>query len=246
MKKIRFSEKVLNYAKKIKAVNYLGGKCTVCGEENIFKLTFHHKDVNTKEFEYSDKKSLRWSLLKEELSKCDLLCNNCHREIHYNESVLKYGNSRRNNKDIYLEYSGGKCSKCGYNKCPASLTFHHRDPIEKSFSIGSIGINISSIEELNEKIKSELSKCDVLCSNCHIMEHADLDFFNKNRNEILIKSQNIKEIQPKINREDVFKMYDNGIKQIDISKHFQASNGTISDILKKYKLKKSFVSSIPS
>jgi len=32
-------------------------------------------------------------------------------------------------------------------------------------------------------------------------------------------------------------MYDDGMKQVEIAKHFNASNGTISDILKEYKKK---------
>jgi len=31
-------------------------------------------------------------------------------------------------------------------------------------------------------------------------------------------------------------MYESGMKQIDISNYFTCSNGTISDILKKYKI----------
>lgn len=39
--------KILRYAKKLKSINYLGGKCKKCGESNISKLTFHH--INTYE-----------------------------------------------------------------------------------------------------------------------------------------------------------------------------------------------------
>jgi len=232
MKKIRFSEKILNYAKKIKSIDYLGGKCEICKESNILKLTFHHKNTNEKEFKIADYKSKRWSELKKELDKCQILCNNCHREFHYNESILKYGDSRRKDKNIYLEYSNGKCVECGYNKCPAALTFHHRNPNEKEISIGSLSERINSISELSDRIKNEIDKCDLLCSNCHYIKHSDIKFFEENKEEILLKSKNLKEIQSKINREEVFKMFRNGIKQVDIAKHFKASNGTISDIIR--------------
>ena len=125
----RKSAKILKFAKKYKAIQYLGGCCVSCGENNQFKLTFHHIDINDKEFEYGDYDDRRWTDLKDELNKCELLCQNCHREKHYNENrILKYGIERRTNKLIYLEYSGSKCVKCGYDKCPSSLTFHHRDP----------------------------------------------------------------------------------------------------------------------
>ena len=231
-----FSSKILNYAKRINAINYLGGRCKKCNESNFFKLVFHHKNIEEKEFEFSDYKSRRWSELKKELDKCEILCNNCHREFHYNESRLKYGDSRRKDKIIYLEYSGTKCINCGYDRCPAALTFHHRNPNEKEISIGSLSERMGSIKDLNDKIKKEIDKCDLLCMNCHVLKHIDLEFFEINKDRILLKSNNLKEVQPKIDREEVFKMYKNGVKQINIAEHFKASKGTISDIIKYFKL----------
>lgn len=48
------SSKILKFAKKIKCINILGGKCKNCGDDNIFHLTFHH--LFDKEFEISDVK----------------------------------------------------------------------------------------------------------------------------------------------------------------------------------------------
>ena len=60
------------------------------------------------------------------------------------------------------------CSICGYNKCNRSLEFHHRDPNEKDFGI-------SSSKVLSwDKIKIELDKCDLVCSNCHGEIHDEL------------------------------------------------------------------------
>jgi len=230
-------QKILRYVKKIRFINYLGGKCVVCDETNLFKLTFHHRDPNEKEFEYSDYNNLRWSKLKEELNKCDLLCQNCHRETHYSISP-KHGDSRRKDKGIYLEYSGGKCVKCGYDKCPASLGFHHRNPDEKEFWIGGLSERINSIDELDSRIKLEIDKCDLLCQNCHFMEHSDVELFEKYKDVIYKKVDDYKEIQGKIDRNEVYKMYDSGTKQKDIAKHFNASRGTISDILSPYKVSK--------
>lgn len=225
--------KIRKYAKKLKCINFLGGSCKICGESNFFKLTFHHRNPNEKEFKISDYINSRWSRLKSELNKCDLLCQNCHREIHYKLYKL---DDRRYDKKVYLEYAGGECVKCGYNKCPASLTFHHRNPEEKEFWIGGLSERINSIYELSEKIKCEIEKCDILCANCHSLEHSDLNFFEKNKNIIKEKSDSIKEIQSKIDREKVYKMLDSGMKQTDIAKYFNASNGTISDIKKKRNL----------
>jgi len=224
------STKILRYAKKVKSINYLGGKCVNCNESNIFKITFHHLNKNEKEFEYGEYTGYKWSVIKKELDKCITLCQNCHKEFHYNENVI-----RNNYKKVYLEYAGCECSKCGYNKCIASLTFHHRNPDEKIFSLGNMSTNIKSVAELRDHIKDEIDKCDILCANCHVLEHSDIDFYEKYKKEIEDKVISYKEIQPKIDRENVIKMYKIGVKQVDIAKHFNASKGTISDIIKKYR-----------
>lgn len=224
--------KILRYAKKLKSINYLGGCCKICKEGNLFKLTFHHINTDDKEFGYNKFSSYRWSKLKKELDKCNVLCQNCHRKIHYDNSISY--DKRRENKIVYLEYSGGKCIKCGYDDCPASLSFHHRDPNVKDFWIGKINENTNSILEISLKMKSEIDKCDLLCQNCHALEHSDIEFFKENKDTIISKSKNYKEIQSKLNHEEVIEMYKKGVKQIEIAKYFSASKGTISSIIKKY------------
>ena len=73
--------------RKIKAVNYLGGKCE-CGEEHPSALQFHHRDPSTKLFNITTKhlgspKLYPWNtVIVPELDKCDLLCANCHFKEH--------------------------------------------------------------------------------------------------------------------------------------------------------------------
>lgn len=69
-------------------------------------------------------------------------------------------------KEQCAEYKGGKCEKCGYNKCIAALEFHHRDPREKEFQV-----SYKNHKRFDEVIKAELDKCDCLCSNCHKETH---------------------------------------------------------------------------
>lgn len=225
--------KILKISKKIKGIKLLGEKCKFCGDTNIFHLSFHHINDN-KEFKISEMIDTRWSIIEEELKKCILLCENCHAEFHYLEN--KNEDTRRKSKLIYLEYKGEKCEKCGYNKCEASLTFHHREQENKLFWIGSLNDRISNIFELKTHIIDELDKCDILCRNCHYEKHSDIDFYEKYKNEIYKKVENYKEIQSKISRIDVINMYNSGIKQVDIAKYFNASKGTICDIIKKWKI----------
>ena len=222
--------KIDRLSKKIKAINYLGGKCEKCNEENIFSLEFHHKNKNEKETTIWAIQDYRWSIIEKELKKCNLLCGNCHNKLHFNEND---DSKWKNNKKIYLEYKGiSGCEKCGYNECNSSLDFHHLNKNKKDFMIGEIYITYNNIEDLSVKISEELNKCIVLCKNCHKKEHSDIEFFEKFKIEIIKKSKTNKEIMKKIDRNEIIKLYKNGMKQIDIAKHFGAAKGTISKIIK--------------
>ena len=76
-------------------------------------------------------------------------------EKEYQDSV------RRAKARKLLEYKGGKCERCGYDKCSAALDFHHLDPKQKRFNISS-----SMTRRMGELI-AEVDKCILICSNCH-------------------------------------------------------------------------------
>ena len=79
---------------------------------------------------------------------------------------------QRNLKKLMVEYKGGKCEKCGYNKCIWAFDFHHINSEDKDF-------NISNISTLSwEKVKKELDKCIMLCANCHRELHYE-EYKNK-------------------------------------------------------------------
>lgn len=85
------------------------------------------------------------------------------------------------------EARGGKCIRCGYDKCIKALEFHHIDPSKKDFTISNDHF------KLLDAVK-ESQKCILICSNCHKelhdnlwnieelkleeMEEVDLDFNN--------------------------------------------------------------------
>jgi hypothetical protein len=77
---------------------------------------------------------------------------------------------RRKLKLKAIEYKGGKCQRCGYDKCFAALQFHHRNREEKSFEL-------SLIQKTKlESVKDKLDKCDLLCANCHA--EVEQEFWN--------------------------------------------------------------------
>ena len=76
------SERWIN--KKIKAVKKYGGQCIKCGyNKNYAALQFHHRNPEEKEFSWKKARMLTQSKIDIELEKCDLLCANCHAELHY-------------------------------------------------------------------------------------------------------------------------------------------------------------------
>lgn len=68
---------------KLLAVDYKGGKCSVCGYKKcVDALEFHHLDPSKKDFGIGSGITKAWSKIKKELDKCELLCSNCHKELH--------------------------------------------------------------------------------------------------------------------------------------------------------------------
>jgi len=65
-----------------------------------------------------------------------------------------------------------QCIQCGENH-EACLDFHHRDPKEKDRAISRSFNSLGRI-----KVMEEISKCDVLCANCHRKLH-----FEQNKSE---------------------------------------------------------------
>jgi transcription elongation factor Elf1 len=65
-------------------------KCALCGENHPATLDFHHKNRKTKEFGINARVHSGYSLevIKKELKKCEVLCANCHRKLHYQNSNL--------------------------------------------------------------------------------------------------------------------------------------------------------------
>jgi len=77
----------------------------------------------------------------------------------------------RKNKQKAIDYKGGKCARCGYNKCMAAMDFHHIDLSKKERQVSDI------LGGAWEKSKKELDKCILLCANCH----RELHYVEKNK-----------------------------------------------------------------
>mgnify|MGYP003442925438 CR=1 FL=1 len=80
-------------------------------------------------------------------------CKKCHNQFTI-ERI-------RNYKKQAIEYKGGKCNICGYDRCQGSLHFHHINPLDKD-------PNWRQMKNWHfDKIKTEIDKCILVCANCH-------------------------------------------------------------------------------
>lgn len=73
---------------------------------------------------------------------------------------------RKKLREMALEYGGGKCILCGYNRSRRAMVFHHLDPTKKDF-----GLSVRGLTRSWEKMLAELEKCVLLCANCHAEVH---------------------------------------------------------------------------
>lgn len=69
-------------------------------------------------------------------------------------------------KQSAVNYLGGGCLLCGYNRCLRALHFHHLNPHEKDFNI--------SEKSTWYDIRNEIEKCVLLCANCHAEVHSGM------------------------------------------------------------------------
>jgi hypothetical protein len=231
---MKHNNTILKWAKKIRAINFLGGKCSNCDCENVKILTFHHVNKEEKEHKICNLLySSTWEDISEEIKKCILLCYNCHQELHYNET--NDNSWRKENKKILIEYKGSlSCERCGYNKCVGSLDFHHPNN-DKFFSLSNVGKKGLTLDTLTTKIIDEINKCELLCKNCHYIEHINKkDYFNNYHNEIMEKSIKYRNRKPNLDENIVLKYYMNeNMRMIDICKELNLSKSTVSTILKR-------------
>ena len=69
-----------------------------------------------------------------------------------------------------VDYLGGKCQRCGWDKHLAGLQFHHlRD---KKFELNANGLLLRW-----ERLINELKKCILLCACCHAIEGSNSNRF---------------------------------------------------------------------
>jgi hypothetical protein len=161
--------------RKNKLIEIKGGKC-FCGESDINKLSFHHLENKSFTLDSKNLYQKKWEEIEKEVNKCELLCLNCHAELHEKERKknrkdnIKLDKGRLRKK-MLIKIKGAKCEECGYDgnngEFIQSLTFHHINPEEKKFELNTKQLSSISLN----KILEEFTKCNLLCCNCHISKN---------------------------------------------------------------------------
>ena len=78
-------QKKRRFERKKKFALLLGGCCSRCGYDKcLSSLAFHHRNPEEKEFNLTSRElgMYKEERLLNEVNKCDLLCHNCHTELH--------------------------------------------------------------------------------------------------------------------------------------------------------------------
>jgi len=65
-------------------------KCSKCFESHPATIEFHHKDKSKKEntIAYFVANGYATKRILAEIEKCEVLCSNCHRKLHYENNKL--------------------------------------------------------------------------------------------------------------------------------------------------------------
>ena len=108
--------------------------------------------------------------------KKQLECKICTKKMvadHYSNNKEYYGTKTRFHKNLKRDWLNKykltlKCEKCEENH-PGVLDFHHNNPSLKEREVTTIVSRNWSLD----RIKKEIEKCMILCSNCHRKLHWD-------------------------------------------------------------------------
>jgi hypothetical protein len=115
-------------------------KCSICNIEKDINEFYKKRDQSRKKFSSN--------------------CKSCENT----RSIQR----QRDLKQKAIDYKGGCCQICNYDKYNGALEFHHKDPSIKDFSLGHAKMYSF------EKVKSELDKCILVCANCHREIHGGI------------------------------------------------------------------------
>ena len=131
-------------------------KCKKCGKKVPYKVVIDGRSRNLKNRKFC----LECSPFKQ---------HNTRDITKRKREKWEYRSERRRRLKLELiQYKGGHCELCGYDKpIPRAYAFHHEDPDTKEIDLATDSVSW-------EKMKQEADKCRLLCCRCHMEVHHEL------------------------------------------------------------------------
>lgn len=120
-------------------------ECSPFGKRNTKRLHLPQRDKNSKKQCTECGREFKWTK--------NNVCSTCRTFKRRTEQRLKA-----------IKYCGGQCKNCGHKDTDV-LTFHHKNPETKQFTLCSHWQKPWSI------LLKEIKKCELLCANCHMKLH---------------------------------------------------------------------------
>ena len=174
------------FTSKIKEAKFCSSSCAATFNNKLYpKRKLSNKCANCSNTCFASRKycskecyrvGIKAKKTSKDLEQIDHYCQNktCNKQLtgtktKWCSNTCNITQLRRDLKLQSIDYKGGCCSLCGYSKCVRALHFHHLDPKQKDFAISSCGHT-----KTWEKMKIELDKCILVCSNCHAELHDNL------------------------------------------------------------------------
>ncbi len=140
--------------------------CSDCGEKfPYYCMDFDHRDPSQKSDGVRDlMRAISKGKVLKEISKCDLVCVNCHKERELKRRSDMYTSKvpqRVRNRGLILNLKDNPCIDCGLKYSPSVMDFDHVRG-EKLY-----GISVCASRFGKVKLLEEISKCDLVCARCH-------------------------------------------------------------------------------
>lgn len=166
-------------ANRFLATYLAGAKCADCGVADPAVLEFDHLRDKRRSISTMRMWGCSTEDLVNEISKCEVVCANCHRQrtcarsgswrcdpdgLDSVEGLAK--GQRRNLKTLRDHLRKNGCVDCGISDLPV-LDFDHRG--EKTIEVAvaaSSGLSTA-------RLMAEIEKCDVRCACCHRRRHQE-------------------------------------------------------------------------
>lgn len=152
-------------------------KCVICGNE--FEAIRSTKKYCSIECQNASRRKKYANKEKNQKNASPKICPICGKEFYpltstAHQRTCCYNcmpNGIQLTRGMFLakikESRGGKCIRCGYDRCIKALEFHHIDPSKKDFTISNDHFHLLEAVE-------ESKKCILICSNCHKELHDNL------------------------------------------------------------------------